>query len=285
MKYLLVLICCLLATAKVVTQGAFSKKSIRNFPDAVFFIGLTFAFSSAIFFPALIGCSLQTWGYGALFGLLSMIFQLTYTKALSMGNVSLTVMISNFSMLFTVVLSATVYREPISPLRLVGILLTLTALVVSTEFKRNNKREKSWLLLALTALVCSGLASCVLKIFSTTKAAKESMALISCGYLVAAVATFLCYALLMACRKTKRYQTGRKVFLYAFCTGFFLAVFQLVYQYAIANVDGTFLFPAFSGASIILSSLTGILLFKDKLSPKQMLSLATGCAAVVLMNF
>ena len=285
MKYLLVLLCCLLAIGKVTIQSAFSKKHIRTFPDAVFFMALVFTFSGIFFSSDVIGCSPVTWIYGALFGLCSMVFQLSYTKALSMGNVSVTVMISNLGMLFSVILSATVFHEPLSPLRLLGILMTVATLVISVDFKRGNKAEKSWLFFALTTLFATGLANCIQKFFSATEAAGEAKAFVACAYLVAAVATFLWYFSLHLGHKRKTYETKPRVFLYALGVGVLLAVFQLAFQYSITQVDGTFLFPAYSGGCIILSSLTGVLLFRDKLTRKQIISLATGCIAVVLMNF
>ena len=50
-------------------------------------------------------------------------------------------------------------------------------------------------------------------------------------------------------------------------------------------VDGTFFFPARTGTIIVLSTLSGVLVFKDKLSPMQVVSVVLGGIAVVLMNF
>ena len=285
MKYLLVLLCCLLATGKVTTQSAFSKRSVKNFPDVVFFIGLTFTVSALIFLPDLFGCSSAVWLYGTAFGLSSMLFQLTYTRALSMGNVSLTVMMSNLSMIFTVLLSALVFDDPVSPAQLIGILLTLAVFVVSTDFKTRDAVGKSWFVLALTAMLSSGLAGCTQKFFSEFGPSDESRAFVSCSYLVGAVATFAFYLILHAKHRRKTYKTAPPVFLYALGVGGFLAVFQTVYQYSINNIPGTFLFPTYAGGCIILSTLMGVVLFKDKLSRKQLLSLVMGLVAVVLMNF
>jgi drug/metabolite transporter (DMT)-like permease len=285
MKYLLVFACCLLATAKVTTQSAFSKKSVKSFPDVVFFIGLTFTVSALIFLPDLIGCSPIVWLYGAAFGLSSMLFQISYTRALSMGNVSLTVMMANLAMVFTVLLSAIVFHDPISPARLIGIVLTIAVFVINTDFKTKNKVEKSWFGLALTALLTSGAAGCTQKFFGELGPADESRAFVSASYAVGAVATFALYLILHCKNNRKTYKTAPPVFLYALGVGGFLAIFQIVYQHSINTIPGTFLYPTYAGGCIILSTLAGLVLFKDKLKRRQMISVLFGLVAVVLMNF
>ncbi|MBO5898239.1 MAG: hypothetical protein J6R04_04430, partial [Clostridia bacterium] len=276
MKYLLVFICCLLATAKVTTQSAFSKRHVKNFPDVVFFIALTFTVSALLFSPDLIGCSPIVWLYGMAFGLSSMLFQLTYTRALSLGNVSVTVMLANLAMIFNVVLSVVVFDDPLSLARLIGILLTIAVFIINTDFKTNSKAEKSWFVLALLALVSSGIAGCTQKIFGEIGPVDETRAFVSSSYLIGAVATFLVYLILQARKQNKTYKAGLPVFLYALGVGGFLAIFQTAYQYSITQVPGTFLFPSYAGGCIIMSTLAGIVLFKDKLKPRQMISVLLG---------
>ena len=263
MNYLLVFLCCLLATGKVTIQSAFSKRNVKNFSDVVFFIGLTFTVSALIFSPDMIGASPTVWLYATVFGLSSMVFQLSYTRALSMGNVSITVMISNLAMVFTVLLSAIGFHDPLSIPRLIGIVLTVAVFIVNTDFKAKDKVEKSWLALALTALFASGLAGCTQKLLGEFGPADESRAFVSCSYLVGAVATFSFYLILHAKNERKTYKTAPPVFLYALGVGGFLAVFQIVNQYSINTIPGTFLFPTYSGGCIILSTLMVVILLKD----------------------
>ena len=196
---LLIFVCCLLATSKVTTQSAFSKRHVKNFPDVVFFIALTFTISALIFSPDLIGCSPIVWAYAAVFGLSSMLFQLSYTRALSMGNVSITVMLANLAMIFNVVLSIVAFDDPLTTAPVIGILLTIAVFIINTDFKTKNKVEKSWFALALTALVTSGIAGCTQKVFGELGPADETRAFVSCSYLVGAVATFATY-LILHCR-------------------------------------------------------------------------------------
>ena len=73
--------------------------------------------------------------------------------------------------------------------------------------------------------------------------------------------------------------------LYTLAAGVVLAVFIAFNTYAHSIVEGTFFFPTYSGGTIIVSTLTGIIFFKDKFTTKQVLSLIIGVVAIVLMNF
>ncbi|MBO5755085.1 MAG: hypothetical protein J6R89_03390 [Clostridia bacterium] len=74
-------------------------------------------------------------------------------------------------------------------------------------------------------------------------------------------------------------------YVFAIWIGATLAIFQWLNTYAISTIEGTFLFPAYSGGSIVLSTLIGIFFFKDKLSRKQACGILVGILAVVLLNF
>ena len=66
------------------------KKNINNIADVLCFNGLMFLFSAIIFSRDVVGCPWQVWIYAILGAIFSVIYQITYIKALSIGNVSLT---------------------------------------------------------------------------------------------------------------------------------------------------------------------------------------------------
>lgn len=285
MKYLIIVVMCLLAATKMSFQSAFGKKSVKNTADSVFFNGMVFAFAALIFLPSASGCSYQVWIYSLFAAIFTVAFQLTYTKALATGNISLTVMIVNFNMVITTMISYFVYDEPISLLRISGIAITVISFVLSTEFKDEGKNEKKWFVLAITALITSALTATVQKIFGESQFGNQSRDFISCYYILSFVITIGVYIFFSKHGEKKTFKTDAKAILLAMAVGSSLAVFQAVYTYAIVNIDGTFLFPAYSGGTIIFSALSGVLIFKDSLSVKQTVSLLMGIIAVVLMNF
>lgn len=62
--------------------------------------------------------------------------------------------------------------------------------------------------------------------------------------------------------------------------------YEITYNtYAAGIIDGSFLYPAHAGGAILLSTLAGIIFFRDKLTKRQMLSFVLGIVAIVLMNW
>ena len=109
MKYLIVAGLCILATAKVTCQGAFAKKNIKTVGDAILFNGLIFSFAALLFFWQAIDANAKVWLFSAAFGALSVVFQTCYTKALAVGNVSLTVLFENLGMVLQIAVSVFVF--------------------------------------------------------------------------------------------------------------------------------------------------------------------------------
>ena len=119
MNFLIILLLCTLATAKVVLQSRFGKKNLIANSDNVLFNVIVFFTAAMIFLEDIPKASFSTWIFASTFAILTVIFQLTYTKALSVGNVSLTVMAVNLSMLFPSLVSVIFYDERLTLMRII----------------------------------------------------------------------------------------------------------------------------------------------------------------------
>ena len=285
MNVLIVFVLCVLATTKVTLQGRLAKRHLETRSDATVFNAAVFLSAAILFSPGLPSASLATWGCAAVFAVFTVLFQLTYTSALALGNVSLTVMIVNLGMLFPVLTSVWVYREPLTPVRLCGIALTLFSFVLCTEVRGERRLSRGWLFLTLVATVANGALGVTQKVFGASPNADERAAFVASAYTVAfLVMLALCFVLgkrggtIVAHKKKETY-------LFAIAVGIILALFQWLNTYAISTMDGAFLFPLYSGGSILLSTLVGVTLFRDRLTARQRVSLFVGIVAVILMNF
>jgi len=284
MKYLIVVWLCTLATAKVTVQGVYAKKNIKTVGDATLFNGLIFFFAALLFLGQAISGSGEIWFFSVLFGILSVVFQTCYSKALSIGNASVTVLIVNLSMIIPIAVSVFAFDERLSVARMSGILLTLVTFFVVADVKKTKKYNLKWILLAMAAMLANGALGVIQKLFGESNWEAQTGAFVSRSYIVAAVVSMIAYLLLRRKENTSR-KSPRIIFAYAAATGIILAVFQLFNTYAISTVNGTFLFPAYSGGCIILSTVSGFLIFKERLNARQTIGVAIGVVALILMNF
>lgn len=116
MHLLIILVLCLLAAAKVLTQSRFAKKNTNGFADSAMFNAMVFATMG------LLALSLADMSeinaalvIGAVcFGFFNVSFQMLYQIALSCGPTSITALIATLASIVPLITSAVIYREPLS---------------------------------------------------------------------------------------------------------------------------------------------------------------------------
>ena len=284
MEYILVLILSIAGTAKMSFQSAFGKKNVVNSTDALCFNIFVFITVSVIFIPKVIGCSEMVWTYAVISGIFAVCYQIFYTIALSIGNVSLTVLIVNFGMVINVLVSYLFFNDSISLVRLTGIIMTVVSFIICSENVNKESTARKWFIFAVLALFANSFAAISQKIFGESPYASENQAYISCLYMVSLLIGVVIYNIMN--KKEKRtFKIDFNMIKYAILVGVCLAVYQLVFTYSLAHVEGTFLFPAQTGGLIILSTLSGVLIFKDKFTKKQLFGVILGIVSLILMNY
>ena len=284
MNFLIILLLCALATSKVTLQSRFGKKTLTTASDNVIFNATVFLTAAILFCTDIPKTSCETWIYALSFAILTVVFQLSYTKALSVGNVSLTVMIVNLSMLFPSLVSVIFYNESLSPMRVIGIVLTVLSFTLTVDLKEKGKLSHSWFIFTAIAALANGAIGITQKIFGASDFSAEKKSFVACSYTIAFLIAFTLYLLTRSKDNGLSNSKTAATYIFAIAVGVILAVFQWLNTYAISIMDGSFLFPVYSGGSIILSTLVGILFFKDKLTKKQKISITLGIIAVIIMN-
>ena len=284
MKYILVFLLGMLASAKMSFQSAFGKKSVKNSIDALSFNIFVFIASAILFMPRVFNCSPAVWMFGAVGAVFTVMFQLTYTKALTVGNVSLTVLITNFSMVINVIVSCLIFGESISFVRFISIVITVISFMICSGVRDGDMGDKKWLMYTIIAMISTSCCSRVQKFLSASVYSGENQAYVSCLYICSAIIGLIVYPIIR--KKEKRnFRIDFSLIKYAAAVGICLGVYQLIYTYGLANIDGTFLFPAQTGGTIIFSALSGVLIFKDRFSKRQVVGILLGIISLVMMNF
>lgn len=284
MQYLIVFALCFLSCAKLNFQGAFAKKSVTNPADALKFNIFIFVFSALLFSGYIFGCSTEVWIYGVFAAVFAVGYQITYTSALSSGNVSLTVLIMNFSMVLSVLASYFIFGDTITTMRILGTMIAIASFVVCCKTDVCDNLNKKWLLFAILSMFFATGGNLVNKAFGASVYKAENFAYISSMYILSAVFSIIIYPV-MTRKEKPTFKINFSMFKFAFLAGICLATYQLTYTYALSTIDGTFLFPAQTGGQIIMSTLSGVLIFKDKFTKRQITGLVLGIIALVIMNF
>ncbi|MBQ8509728.1 MAG: EamA family transporter [Clostridia bacterium] len=292
LQFLLILLLVVLACTKTTIQSRMSRRHIRCTQDSVLFNAMMFAAIAlcvAILFP-MSAITPQIVGYAAMVAVSTTVFQTTYSVALSTGSVSLTVLIANFNVLITTASSVLIFKESLYYTQLIGILFLVASMFLSVDNSGDyHKVNWKWLALSVTAMVTSGLGSCIQKFFGRTAGASQQgtdAAFLFINYLLASLIAFAMYFIGSRFGKREKSTFGfnKHVLLYALATGLTLSIYQKFYMYGMAHIDGTFMFPTLAGASSVGMSIIGVVMFRDSLSKRQWLGILCGIACVALMN-
>ena len=301
MEYLLLPVGWALASLKVTLQSKFSKSGKHTLSQNVFFTAIMFVVISFMLLPTLFngGISLTTVFYAALLGSFSLLYQILYVVALSMGRMTLTVIINNFGMLVPMLVSIVFLDEEFTPLIGVGAALVLVSLCL-TVVNKSKKGEKSknsgegivWLILVFLVFLTNGLASVSQKLYTTS----INMSLppfekldvvgefICISYLIAAVEAFIVFAALAPKDKNNGIKLVSKRTVRIGCgVGAVLGVFQCVNTFGISLIPGAIYYPVYNCGTSLLLALIGAIIFKERFTVRQYIGLGIGVLAILLL--
>lgn len=290
MKYLLILFLCLIAATKITVQSKFAKTSGRTPEDNILFNGFMFLTAAIIFLPFLVknGALPITLLMGAVMGILSVVFQISYICAFSKGKMALTVMINNFSMLMPTVISAVFLNEGFGILKTTGTIIALVSLIlsVSPDSEKINQTEKSkkseWLICTFLVFLSNGFISINQKLYSVFTDKIEVFEFVAAAYLTA---SFLTAVILMALniKDHKCIHTDKKTVVLSIIVGVLLGIFQCLNTYSASVLPGTVLYPVYNCGVFVLCAVISVAVFCEKLTKRQWIGIAAGIFAIVLL--
>ena len=214
-------------------------------------------------------------------------------RVLKMGNMSVySMFLMSGGMLLPYVFGLAFLGETINPFRVVGIIVILGAVVLSNFGKMTFK--PSLLLLCLAVFLLNGCvsivskchqANCELELISNFETVGSTAFVMYAGlakFILSSVA-------LLFCKRHKNTENTKRTFfasklsfiviLGAAAIGGVSYMLQLI---GAKTLPATVLYPMVTGGSIIFSSLSGLIFFKEKLSIFQIISVVLAFAGTLL---
>jgi drug/metabolite transporter (DMT)-like permease len=295
MEYLLIPLGCALASLKVTLQSKFSKSGKHTLSQNVFFTAIMFATISLMFIPTLFdgGISIKTLFYATLLGSFSLLYQILYVITLSMGRMTLTVIINNFGMLIPMIVSIVFLNDEFTILIGIGAALALISLCLTVVHNSKKGRSESknvtegavWLVMALLVFLANGLASVAQKLY-TARAGDDFQIFefVCLSYMIAAAEAFVVFAVLAPRDKKQGIKLISKSTVVIGCAvGAALGIFQCVNTCAMSLIPAPIYYPSYNCGTALLLALIGAILFKERFTVRQYIGIALGVAAIVLL--
>ena len=277
----------LLAFAAVLISGVFAvNKEYQKMFGTASETGLAFhsvlgLFTAMIFF-CLCGFKVSftpfSFALSAAMNILVVAYSLIGFKLLKSGTMALyTVFLMSGGMILPYIYGLIFLDEPLKVLRIIGLFVILSGVIISNYGKA--KTGKKEILMCIAVFILNGFVSIINKTHQV-ETVFETVGTKEFVFIGGAFRFVLCGVLflLLSQKNKKSHQSGEKKanlakagLLIALAAALDGASF-LLQLISAQNLPATVMFPVFSGGTIIVSTIAGVLFFKEQLSKKAVAS-------------
>ncbi|MBQ2943145.1 MAG: DMT family transporter [Ruminococcus sp.] len=248
--------------------GMLSMNYLTCLVIAAAFSGITTLFPKSTQLP-------QALGLGAINGALYLFSFILFQRSVKKNGVVLSSIFMKLGLLVPLVLSILMFGEAPTVLQIIGFCIAIGAIILINLKTDASDTRMGPLLIFL--LLMGGSADAMSKIYEETGPVSLSSQFLFYTFLVAFV---LCIILMLI----KKQRIGRNEILYGCLIGipnFFSAKFLLL---SLDTVPAVVAYPTFSVGTILVVTLVGVAVFKERLTIKQIIAACAILTALVMLN-
>ena len=229
------------------------------------------------------------WGLTIAYAVFVLLSQISLMKAVELGSVAISSLFYSCGFIIPTVWGCIYFQEGINALHIIGIALILISFIVSVEKKENKPFHWKWLIAALGGTLFSGLVGVVQKLFGA-QPVEYSLDLFLCVSF--AVIILLSGAIFLICHifekkepalSTVEHKPDVKTVGFTGLLGVAMGGVNKLNTYLAGVLPSVVMFPATNGGVIVATACFSALLYKEKLSKKQILSILIGFVAIVVI--
>jgi len=282
--------CLMSGILKKHSSGLFKNKQLM-----CYFFNASVSLVSAIslFIMSGIGhISLFTLLLGISFGVTTALQQLFTLKAYQTGPFAYTTVITSLSTIIPTFSGYFIWGEEIALVQIFGILLMLICIILSVSgspnTKSHSKSSAKWLVNTAIAFVCGGLIGVMQKFHQSSEYKSEIG-----GFLIIAFAISFAYSAISFLITASGQNLDKRQFVATELKYYMIIIMLLcgigdalnnkINLYLSGVIDSAIFFPVVNGGNLILSAISSIIIFKEKLSMKKWTGIIIGIVAVILL--
>lgn len=188
---------------------------------------------------------------------------------------------SKLGLIVPIFIAIVFYHEVPSPLKIIGIILALVAIIImNVELKKNDIESKSFNLmnlLLILLLIFGGLTDASSTIFEHTALFELKGLFLSIIFISA---LFISLIILIIEHKKVSYKDV--------LFGIFIGIPNYFSSYFLINslktLNAVVVYPTYSVSAIVIITIVGLLFFKEKLKIKEIIGMIIIIASIILLN-
>lgn len=249
------------------------------FSQAVVFL-FCLLLTAIVDMKAVFSVSALTVIYGLIYGALLVSSQWAYTLSLKHGNTSVCTVIYSLGFVLPTISGAVFWNEDFTLLNLIGLILALVIILLTAKKDTNQKTDsKAFIFPALLAMFTSGGLGIMQKVQQSSAVSEQTNAFLIISFLFAFVCSIIAF---MPCKKKSK--INRKIVIYPAITGLSFGAINWLNTILAGRMNSAVFFPVKNIGTILLSTLLGIILFKEKLNLKTVLVIFLSVIAVLIFS-
>lgn len=202
-------------------------------------------------------------------------------KAISVGSLSLTSLITNCSLIVPTFYSLLFLGEKGSVFLFAGVAFLIIALILVNKSSESMPITGKWLLYVSISFIGNGMCSLTQKLQQDAfeGAGKNELMIFALLFVIAGS------AVMMFLQERKDIVPCAKVgFLSGIVCGIANGIVNLLVMVLLGTMPASVVFPLITGGSIVLTYVVSRVFFHEKLSKRQTLGFLFGIASIVLLN-
>lgn len=224
---------------------------------------------------------LPTLALGALFILIFNLMALTTQRA----GLSVTSVATKMSLAIPILFGLLFYKESVHALKIIGIVLALVAVYLTSSKKSETKNTSgaSVLILPLLVFVGSGVIDTAIKFLEDSYVGEGEVPLFSATVFGAAAILGIVFLIVGKLRNKVRFAWRNVLGGIALGVPNYFSIYFLVQALRIPSLESSTVFTLNNVAIVLFSTLVGIALFKEKLSSKNWFGILLAVISIIMV--
>lgn len=284
MKYIFMTISILLSVMNACVLRKYGKVNERGYNPFLFNAGVSFVWVAIMLMMLLLSDDQISAGaiiYGAIYGVILFAFLFFKTQSMATGPVSLSTLIGSCAFVIATGFGVVYANEAVSTIQLIGMLLLFVSLIMCVNPKKSGEKlTGKWLFYCLGFFLAGGFVGILYRLFGASPSSKDVEVML----LTAATVSLLLFAVtgVLQAKTSENIKPDKKIILFMLLSGIASCAYIRM-NLSLSNViPSVIFFPVSNGGMVILSTVMGRVMFKEKLNALQLFGIAVGCIAVVI---
>jgi len=271
-------------------KNLFSKGiSVFNFGTKKFFLSQFLIFLTGTLVVILLNgnifteLAVETVCYAVIFAILLISAQWFLTVAMSKGNVAICVTVYSLGFIVPTITGVIFWNEKLNLLNAIGVILVAVAVVVSAIKKSDNTKKISlgkYIVPLMISAPAGGIMGVVQKLQQKSAYSNQLPQFVVISFSIAMLISFIGFLV----AKKDGEKTFSKKLGFAVILGACYGCVNITNTLLAGRLDASVFFPVYNISNIFVSSLLGILIFKEKITKREITVFILTVASILLLN-